>query len=234
VLSPWDVGASAASGDRSKKSKQGMVVPAGGEDTLGSDQDAFIGRFEINSERLKPTPLFHTDHTSEKGFTTTGVIEYVDGRTRQSISVVALEDGETSLVIDWTVADVELSLNEGFGVYIMNDFVNGNRVQISFEGGRRTVRGVGGRARGIETGPTWIKIAGCLGIETDGEPLFYEDASERNPASQGATGGKNILGRDQLAQVFTVTLTNRLKNSGCITPLPMQSWLTRSFVPCLR
>jgi hypothetical protein len=170
-------------------SVMGMVVPTGGEDTLGSEQDAFIGRFEINGERLKPMPLFHTDHTSEKGFTTTGVIEYADGRIRQSIAVVALEDGETSLVIDWTVADVELSLNEGFGVYIMNDFVNGNRVQISFEGGRRTVRGVGGRARVIETDSTWIKIAGCLGIETDGEPLFYEDASERNSPERW----KNLL-----------------------------------------
>ena len=167
----------------------GMVVPAGGEDTLGSDQDAFIGRFEINGERLNPTPLFHTDHTSEKGFTTTGAIEYADGRIRQSIAVVALEDGETSLVIDWTVADVELSLNEGFGVYIMNDFLNGNRVPISFEGGRRTIRGVGGRARVIETGSTWIKIAGCLGIETCGEQLLYEDASERNTPARW----KNLL-----------------------------------------
>ena len=170
-------------------SVMGMVVPAGGEDTLGSDQDAFIGRFEINGERLNPTPLFHTDHTSEKGFTTTGAIEYADGRIRQSIAVVALEDGETSLVIDWTVADVALSLNEGFGVYIMNDFVNGNRVPISFEGGRRTVRGVGGRARVIETDSTWIKIAGCLGIETCGEQLFYEDASERNTPERW----KNLL-----------------------------------------
>ena len=170
-------------------SVMGMVVPAGGENTLGSDQDAFIGRFEINGERLNPTPLFHTDHTSEKGFTTTGVIEYADGRIRQSIAVVALEDGETSLVIDRTVADVELSLNEGFGVYIMNDFLNGNRVPISFEGGRRTIRGVGGRARVIETGSTWIKIAGCLGIETGGEQLFYEDASERNTPERW----KNLL-----------------------------------------
>lgn len=161
-------------------SVMGMVVPTGGEDTLGSDEDAFIGRFEINGERLKPTPLFHTDHTSEKGFTTTGAIEYADGRIRQSIAVVALEDGETSLVIDWTVADVALSLNEGFGVYIMNDFVNGNRVSISFEGGRRAIRGVGGRARVIETGSAWIKVAGCLGIETSGEQLLYEDAAERN------------------------------------------------------
>ncbi len=170
-------------------SVMGMVVPAGGEDTLGSDQDAFIGRFEINGERLNPTPLFHTDHTSEKGFTTTGAIEYADGRIRQSIAVVALEDGETSLVIDWTVSDVELSLNEGFGVYIMNDFLNGNRVPISFEGGRRTIRGVGGRARVIETGSTWIKIAGCLGIETCGEQLLYEDASERNTPERW----KNLL-----------------------------------------
>ena len=167
----------------------GMVVPASGEDTLGSEQDAFIGRFEINGERLNPTPLFHTDHTSEKGFTTTGVIKYADGRIRQSIAVVALEDGETSLVIDWTVADVALSLNEGFGVYIMNDFLNGNRVSISFEGGRRTIRGVGGRARVIETGSTWIKIAGCLGIETNGEQLLYEDASERNTPERW----KNLL-----------------------------------------
>ena len=170
-------------------SVMGMVVPAGGEDTLGSDQDAFIGRFEINGEQLNPTPLYHTDHTSEKGFTTTGAIEYADGQIRQSIAVVALEDGETSLVIDWTVADVELSLNEGFGVYIMNDFLNGNRVPISFEGSRRTVRGVGGRARVIETGSTWIKIAGCLGIETCGDQLLYEDASERNTPERW----KNLL-----------------------------------------
>ncbi|MDE2801185.1 MAG: hypothetical protein OXI94_21185 [Gemmatimonadota bacterium] len=170
-------------------SVMGMVVPSGGENTLGSDQDAFIGRFEINGERLNPTPIFHTDHTSEKGFTTTGVIEYADGRIRQAIAVIALEDGETSLVIDWTVADVELSLNEGFGVYIMNDFLNSNRVPISFEGGRRTIRGVGGRAREIETGSTWIKIAGCLGIETGGEQLFYEDASERNTPERW----KNLL-----------------------------------------
>ncbi len=105
---------------------------------------------------------------------------HADGRIRQSIAIIALEDGETSLVIDWTVSDVALSLNEGFGVYIMNDFVNGNRVSISFEGGRRAIRGVGGRARVIETGSTWIKIAGCLGIETSGKQLLYEDAAERN------------------------------------------------------
>jgi hypothetical protein len=55
-----------------------------------------------------------------------------------------------------------------------------NRVGISFEDGRRTVKGVGGRARIIGTGSTWIKIAGCLGIETDGDQIYYEDASERN------------------------------------------------------
>lgn len=160
----------------------GMVVPAGGENVLGSDQDAFTGRFEINDERLKPNPICHTNHTSNRGFSTTGVVTYAKGQIRQSIAVIALEDGETSLIVDWTVADddITLSLNEGFGVYIMNDFMDDNRVGISFEGGRRTVKGVGGRARIIGTGSTWIKIAGCLGIETDGDQIYYEDASERN------------------------------------------------------
>ena len=160
----------------------GMVVPAAGERVLGSDQDAFTGRFEIEGERMKPSPICHTDHTTEKGFTTTGVISYGDGRIRQSIAVVALEDGETSLLVDRTVVDesVTLTLNEGFGVYVMNDFMNDNRVRISFKGGRRTVRGVGGKARVIETGSSWIKVAGCLGIETDDEQIYYEDAAERN------------------------------------------------------
>ncbi len=106
-----------------KHGVMGMVVPAGGEDTLGSDQDAFIGRFEIDGEGLKPRPVCHTDHTTERGFSTTGVVEYGEGCIRQSLAVVALEDGETSLVVDWTVVDddVNLSLNEGFGVYVMNE-----------------------------------------------------------------------------------------------------------------
>jgi hypothetical protein len=163
-------------------SVMGMVIPAGGESILGSDQDAFIGRFEIDGEQLKPTPVYHTDHTSGKGFTTTGLISYGDGKIRQSLAVVAMEDGETSLVVDFTEAadDVTLSLNEGLGVYVMNDLINDNRVRISFEGGRRTIKGVGGRAREIETESTWLKVAGCLGIETDGSPLCYEDAAERN------------------------------------------------------
>lgn len=163
-----------------KHSAMGMVVPAGGEDTLGSDQDAFIGRFEVDGERLAPTPMFHTDHTSEKGFTTTGLIAYGDGAVRQWLAVVALEDGETTLVVDWSTADLELSGNEGLGVYVMNDFVNDNRVSIAYDGGRRRVRGVGGPARVIDTNSTWIRVAGCLGIETDGLPILYEDASERN------------------------------------------------------
>jgi hypothetical protein len=160
----------------------GMVIPAGGEHVLGSDQDAFVGRFEIEGERLKPTPLCHTDHTTDKGFSTTGIVTYAGGRIRQSIAVVALEDGETSIVIDRTEVDddVTLSLNEGLGVYVMNDFMNDNRVSISFENGRRKVRGVGGKASVIETGSTWMKVAGCLGVETDGSRLFYEDAAERN------------------------------------------------------
>lgn len=160
----------------------GMVIPAGGEHVLGSDQDAFVGRFEIEGERLKPTPLCHTDHTTDKGFSTTGIVTYAGGRIRQSIAVVALEDGETSIVIDRTEVDddVTLSLNEGLGVYVMNDFMNDNRVRISFENGRRKVNGVGGKASVIETGSTWMKVAGCLGVETDGSPLFYEDAAERN------------------------------------------------------
>jgi hypothetical protein len=165
-----------------KHGVMGMVVPTGGEDTLGSGQDAFTGRFEMDGERLKPRPICHTDRTTERGFSTTGIVEYGGGRIRQSLAVVALEDGETSLVVDWTVVDedVTLSLNEGFGVYVMNDFMNDHRVRISFEGGRRSVRGVGGKARVIETGSTWIKVAGCLGIETSGEELLYEDAAERN------------------------------------------------------
>ena len=123
-----------------------MVVPAGGENIFGSEQDAFTGRFEMAGERLKPRPLCHTDHTTERGFTTTGVVEYGDGLIRQSLAVVALEDGETSIVIDWTVAEpgIELTCNEAFGLYVMNDFMNDNRVAVSFEGGRRSVRGVGG------------------------------------------------------------------------------------------
>ena len=112
---------------------------------------------------MNPTPLYHTDHTSEKGFTTTGVIEYADGQFDNRSPSSRSKTDETSLVIDWTVADVELSLNEGFGVYIMNDFLNSNRVSISFEGGRRTVRGVGGRARVIETDSTWIEDRGMFG-----------------------------------------------------------------------
>ena len=160
----------------------GMVVPAGGEDTLGSDQDAFTGRFEIDGERLKPRPICHTDYTTDRGFRTTGIVEYAEGGIRQALSVAALEDGETSLLIDWTVVEpgVKLTLNEAFGVYVMNDFMNDNHVAISFDGGRRIVRGVGGRARVIETGSTWIKVAGCLGIETSGEEILYEDAAERN------------------------------------------------------
>jgi hypothetical protein len=160
----------------------GMVVPAGGEDVLGSDQDAFVGRFEIDGERQKPTPLCHTDHTSDRGFSTTGVVTYANGRIRQSIAVVALKDGETSLIVDRTEMDddVVLSLNEAFGIYVMNDFMDDNRVRISFNGCRRTVKGVGGKSRVIETGSAWIKVAGCLGIETDGPPIYYEDAAERN------------------------------------------------------
>ncbi len=160
----------------------GLVCPAGGESILGSDQDAFTGRFEINGERLKPTPVCHTDHTSDLGFTTTGIVTYAEGRIRQSLAVVALEDGESSIVIDRTIVDrdVVLSRNEGFGLYVMNDFMDDNRVRITFADGRRTVKGVGGQARTIETGSTWIKIVGCLGIETDGEHILYEDAAERN------------------------------------------------------
>ena len=169
----------------------GMVIPAGGEDTLGSDQDAFTGRFEIDGKRLRPRPICHTDRTTNHGFTTTGIVEYAEGRIRQALAVVALEDGETSLLIDWTVVqpDVVLSLNEAFGVFVMNDFMNGNRVAISFEGGRRSVRGVGGKGREIETGSTWIKVAGCLGMETSGEEIVYEDAAERNTPERW----KNLL-----------------------------------------
>ncbi|HCK10516.1 MAG TPA: hypothetical protein DHW45_11625 [Candidatus Latescibacteria bacterium] len=164
----------------------GMVVPAGGENIFGSEQDAFTGRFEMAGERLKPRPLCHTDHTTERGFTTTGVVEYGDGLIRQSLAVVALEDGETSIVIDWTVAEpgIDLTCNEAFGLYVMNDFMNENRVAVSFEGGRRSVRGVGGKARVIETGSSWIKVAGCLGLETSGDEILYEDASERNTPSR--------------------------------------------------
>ena len=163
-------------------SVMGMVIPAGGENILGSDQDAFTGRFEIAGKRLKPTPVCHTDHTSESGFRTTGLITYVEGRIRQSLAVVAFDDGETALVVDRTEVDddIALSLNEGLGIYVMNDSINDNRVRISYDGGRRTIKGVGGQARVIETGSTWIKVAGCLGIETDGIQLCYEDASERN------------------------------------------------------
>jgi hypothetical protein len=161
----------------------GTVIPAGGEDTFGADQDALCGRVAIGGEPQRPRPVCHTDHTTDRGFLTTGEVHYgTEGQVRQNLAVAALDDGETAVVIDRTVAapEVDLSLNEGLGLYLMNDFMNGNQVAIAHAGGRLRIRGVGGAARVIETGSTWMRAAGCLGIETDGPPLLYEDASERN------------------------------------------------------
>ena len=160
----------------------GTVIPSGGESTFGADQDGLVGRFEIDGRRVRPKVICHTDHTSEKGFWTTGEIHYGDGKIVQRIAVAALEDGETAVVIDLTEAEAgtPVTRNEGLGIYLMNDFMNGNRVHIAYEGGRVRVRGVGGNARVIETGSSWMRIAGCLGVATDGLPLLYEDAAERN------------------------------------------------------
>jgi len=160
----------------------GTVVPAGGEGTFGADQDGLVGRIAVDGEAQSPTVTCHTDHTDEKGFRTTGEITYADGKVVQHLSVAALRDGETVVVMDLCEAssDVSVTLNEGLGVYVMNDFMNGNHVAISYEGGRNRVRGVGGKAREIDTGSAWMRVAGCLGIATDSVPLLYEDCAERN------------------------------------------------------
>ena len=160
----------------------GTVIPAGGESTFGAEQDGLVGRFEIGGERVRPEVVCHTDHTTEKGFRTTGEIHYGGGKIVQHIAAAALEDGETVVLIDLTETDAgtQVTRNEGLGIFVMNDFMNANRVQIVYEGGRKRVRGVGGKARTIETDSAWMRIGGCLGVTTDGLPLLYEDAAERN------------------------------------------------------
>ncbi len=165
-----------------RHSVMGTVIPASGEDTFGADQDGLIGRIEIDGEATRPKAICHTDHTTEKGFRTTGEIVYGKDQVTQCLSVVALEDGETVVFVDLTQAvDPErVTLNEGLGIYAMNDFPNNNHVAIAYEGGRNRVRGVGGKARVIETESPWMRVASCLGIATDGISLLYEDMSERN------------------------------------------------------
>jgi hypothetical protein len=164
----------------------GTVIPAGGEDTFGADQDGLVGRFELDGERVRPNVICHTDHTTEKGFCTTGRMVYGDGAIDQRIAVIALEDGETVVFVDVTEAtDVSrVTLNEGLGVYVMNDFPNKNQVSIVHENGKNQVRGVGGKTRVIETHSHWLCVAGSLGIVTDGIILYYDDASERNTPVQ--------------------------------------------------
>ncbi len=160
----------------------GTVIPAGGENTFGADQDGLVGRFELDGELAKPKMICHTDHTDEKGFRTTGQIHYGDGVIDQRVAVVALDDGETVVFVDVTEAtDVSrVTLNEGLGLYVMNDFPNGNKVAIVYEGGKNRVRGVGGTPKVIETHSSWMRVTGCLGLSTNGLPLLYDDASERN------------------------------------------------------
>lgn len=160
----------------------GTVVPADGEATFGADQDGLVGRFEIGGERVKPKGVCHTDHTDKKGFRTIGEIHYGGGQIVQGVAVAALEDGETAVIIDLTEAKegTAVTRNEGLGIYVMNDFMNDNRVQIAYEGEEEGVQGVGGEARVIETGSAWMRIAGCLGVATSGPTLCYEDAAERN------------------------------------------------------
>ena len=160
----------------------GTVIPAGGESTFGADQDGLVGRFEIDGKPARPRVICHTDHTTDLGFRTTGEIHYGDGRIVQHIAVAALEDGETVVVMDLAEAQpgTPVTGNEGLGIYAMNDFMNNNRVAIAYEGGQNRVRGVGGKAQVIETGSAWMRVAGCLGVATDGLPLLYEDAAERN------------------------------------------------------
>ncbi len=160
----------------------GTVIPSGGEDTFGADQDGLVGRFELDGERVRPNVVCHTDRTTEKGFCTTGRMLYGDGAIDQRVAVVALEDGETVVFVDVTEAtDVSrVTLNEGLGVYVMNDFPNKNQVSLMYAGGKKLVRGVGGKTRVIETHSHWLCVAGSLGIVTDGITLYYDDASERN------------------------------------------------------
>lgn len=160
----------------------GTVVPADGEATFGADQDGLAGRFDIYGERVRPKAVCHTDHTDKKGFRTTGEIRYGEGKIVQGIAVAALEDGETAAIIDLTEATegAAVTRNEGLGIYVMNDFMDDNQVQIAYEGGEEVVQGVGGEARVIETGSRWMRIAGCLGVATSDLPLCYEDAAERN------------------------------------------------------
>ncbi len=160
----------------------GSVWPAGGENVFGADQDGLVGRIEVDGVRQKPKVICHTDHTGARGFSTTGKLTYAGGKIEQRLAVAALPDGETAVVIDLTTAapSTNVTVNEGLGVYVMNDFMDGNRVAIAYQGGRQRVRGVGGRARVIETASPWLSVAGCLGIATSGLPLLYEDAAERN------------------------------------------------------
>ena len=160
----------------------GLAIPAGGEAVLGAEQDGLVGRIDLDGQPAQPVAACHTDHTDERGFRTTGEVDYGRGQVTQRLAVVALPDGETALVIDLTTArpGARVTRNEGLGVYVMNDFTDGNRVRIAHAGGGQTVRGVGGTARVIATGSPWMRVAGCLGLATSGEPLYYEDAAERN------------------------------------------------------
>jgi hypothetical protein len=160
----------------------GAVFPAGAENTFGADQDGLVGRFDLEGKRAKPKVIAHTDHTSNQGFRTTGEIQYGDGQISQRIAVAALDDGETTLFIDLSTArpGAPVTRNEALGVYLMNDFMDNNHVSIAYAGGKKRVRGVGGKAQVIETGSPWMQIVGSFGLATSDEPLLYEDAAERN------------------------------------------------------
>ena len=153
----------------------------------GIAPDNLIGNIEIEGQRILPKVLYHHEETFREGFETSGKITYCNRKqeflSRELRVYTWAEEG--LLIFDRLTAlcDLELKKEEACPLYLVNDEITNNRINIISGSLEESIPGPGEHAVDHVMPNSWVVIEDIMlyqifwGME---KGIIYHDEIEKN------------------------------------------------------
>jgi hypothetical protein len=167
------------------------VVPQGLPMLVGIATDSLIGKLKLRDTKLIAEVKHHQEEIFREGFETSGIITY---KSREGVLLLSRElrvftwDNEGMLLFDrlTTHQSIDLEWEEAAPLYIVNDEITGNRINIVSGSLEETILGPGEKKQNIVLPNQWVVIEDNIlyqvfwGME---KGLVYRDETERKEPS---------------------------------------------------
>ncbi len=143
------------------------IIPQANPMLVGISEDSLIGDIKIEGQDVKPKIIYHKETTFREGFETSGKILYYGNNSQELLSreirVFTWSD-DGLLIFDKIIAlsDINLLSEETSPLYIVNDDITGNTINIVSGSFEESINGLDGQKAEYALPNSWVSIEDTL------------------------------------------------------------------------